>query len=96
MNILETITERTRQRIAEEKAQTPLSLVRARAEEIRGQEPAGQKSPFEEALSQPGLSLICEVKRASPSKGLIAPDFPYLEIARDYETAGARAISCLT
>ena len=96
MNLLQTITERTRQRIAKEKAQTPLSLVRARAEEIRGQEPSGQKSPFEEALSQPGLSLICEVKRASPSKGLIAPDFPYLEIARDYEAAGARTISCLT
>ena len=42
------------------------------------------------------MSFICEVKRASPSKGLIAPDFPYLQIAKDYEAAGASAISCLT
>lgn len=96
MNILETITERTRQRIAKEKAQTPLSLIRAKAEEIRSLEPSGSKPLFEEALSHPGLSLICEVKKASPSKGLISPDFPYLKIAKDYEAAGARAISCLT
>lgn len=51
---------------------------------------------FEEKLREPGISFICEVKRASPSKGLIAPDFPYLEIARDYEKAGADAISALT
>ena len=42
------------------------------------------------------MSYICEVKKASPSKGLIAPDFPYLKIAREYEAAGASAISCLT
>ena len=41
-------------------------------------------------------SYICEVKKASPSKGLIAPEFPYLEIAKEYEAAGASAISCLT
>ncbi|MBQ1490883.1 MAG: indole-3-glycerol phosphate synthase TrpC [Blautia sp.] len=51
---------------------------------------------FERNLRAPGMSFICEVKKASPSKGLIAPDFPYLEIARDYERAGAAAISCLT
>lgn len=96
MNILETITDRTRQRILEEKAQTSLSLVRSRAEEIRRREIAGEIPSFEKALSQKGLSFICEVKRASPSKGLIAPDFPYLAIAKDYEAAGAAAISCLT
>ncbi len=51
---------------------------------------------FERALEAPGVSLICEVKKASPSKGLISPDFPYLDIARDYAAAGAAAISCLT
>ena len=52
--------------------------------------------PFEKALAKPGMSFICEVKKASPSKGLIAPDFPYMQIAREYEEAGAAAISCLT
>jgi indole-3-glycerol phosphate synthase len=63
---------------------------------------AAEKLPFEQALSAEGLSFICEVKRASPSKGLIAADapegapFPYLEIAAGYEAAGAAAISVLT
>jgi indole-3-glycerol phosphate synthase len=51
---------------------------------------------FEQALTAPGLSFICEVKKASPSKGVIADDFPYLHIARAYESAGAAAISVLT
>ncbi|MBQ9403756.1 MAG: indole-3-glycerol phosphate synthase TrpC [Synergistaceae bacterium] len=51
---------------------------------------------FEKALKRQGLSFICECKRASPSKGLISPEFPYLEIARDYEAAGADCISVLT
>ena len=51
---------------------------------------------FEKALGKPGLSLICECKKASPSKGLISPDFPYMEIAKDYEKAGADCISVLT
>lgn len=52
--------------------------------------------PFEKALSKDGISFICEVKRASPSKGIISPSFPYLDIAREYERIGASAISCLT
>ena len=52
--------------------------------------------PFERALSGKGLSIISEVKKASPSKGVIADDFPYLDIAKEYESAGADAISCLT
>lgn len=51
---------------------------------------------FEKALKEEGISFICEIKRASPSKGLIAENFPYLDIAIDYEKAGATAVSCLT
>ena len=47
-------------------------------------------------MKRPGMSFICEVKKASPSKGIIAPNFPYLDIARDYAAAGADAVSCLT
>jgi indole-3-glycerol phosphate synthase len=57
---------------------------------------AKQKSTFEDALKAPGLSFICEVKRASPSKGMIVEDFPYRDIAREYEEAGAAAVSVLT
>lgn len=93
MNILEKITERTKERIKEEKKIVPLEEVRRQAEEkgIKDQIPV-----FEQALRAEGLSFICEAKKASPSKGLIAPDFPYVEIARDYEAGGAAAISCLT
>ncbi|MDR0390037.1 MAG: indole-3-glycerol phosphate synthase TrpC [Spirochaetaceae bacterium] len=58
--------------------------------------PTGAVLPFEDALMAPGLSFICEVKRASPSKGMIAPSFPYLAIAGAYEEAGAAAVSVLT
>ncbi len=51
---------------------------------------------FELALKKPEIAFICEVKKASPSKGVISEDFPYLEIARDYEAAGADCVSCLT
>ncbi|MDR2094693.1 MAG: indole-3-glycerol phosphate synthase TrpC [Treponema sp.] len=56
----------------------------------------GPDFPFERALAAPELSFICEVKKASPSKGLIAGDFPYRRIAVEYEEAGAAAISVLT
>lgn len=52
--------------------------------------------PFEKALKQEGIRFICEVKKASPSKGVIAKEFPYMEIAKEYEQAGAAAISVLT
>lgn len=55
-----------------------------------------EKFAFEKALRKPGVAFICECKRASPSKGLIAPDFPYVKIAREYEAAGADCISVLT
>ena len=88
--ILEEIAARTVQRVAEEKAAVPLSEMKKRAEALD----ANTGFPFRKALSGDEISFICEVKRASPSKGLIAPDFPYLDIARDYERAGASAISC--
>ncbi|EET59819.1 indole-3-glycerol phosphate synthase [Marvinbryantia formatexigens DSM 14469] len=56
----------------------------------------GVRLPFEAALAAEGISFICEVKKASPSKGIIAEEFPYLNIAKEYEAAGAAAISCLT
>lgn len=90
--ILDDIAKTTRRRIEKEKHSVPLEKVKARAEQMD----AETGFPFEQALKKPGMSFICEVKKASPSKGLIAPDFPYLSIATDYEEAGAAAISCLT
>ena len=89
-NILEEIAEKTRERIRKEKLQFPLDQLKTLAEK------APQQPSFLEALKKSGMSYICEVKKASPSKGLIAPEFPYLEIAKEYEAAGASAISCLT
>ena len=94
MNILETITERTKERIREEKKQIPINEIRKKAEEKASSD--STKFAFEQALRAEGLSFICEAKKASPSKGLIAPDFPYVQIAQDYEAGGAAAISCLT
>ncbi len=78
-------------RVAEAKKKIPLDEMRRRAEEL----PRGDFR-FERALRKDGLSFICEVKRASPSKGMIAEQFPYVEIARAYEEAGADCISVLT
>lgn len=109
MNILETITERTRERIREQEKLIPPAEMRRMAEAVFREEQAGAAANssgdrlekdympvFERALRQPGMSFICEVKKASPSKGIIAEEFPYMEIAKDYEAAGASAISCLT
>ena len=91
MNILDTIAENTRQRYKEIIKNKPLAKVKAEALEM----PKGNFE-FENALGGDTLSFICEVKKASPSKGVIAEDFPYLQIAKEYEAAGASAISCLT
>lgn len=90
--ILEEIAAKTRERIAEEKRRLSPEVLRRMAEEL----PADTGFPFEAALRAPGLSFICEVKKASPSKGVIAEHFPYLDIAKEYEAAGASAISVLT
>lgn len=90
--ILDEIAAETRERIAEKSKEIPLSEVRFEAEHM----PSNTDFSFEKALSGGDISFICEVKKASPSKGIIAEDFPYLQIAKDYEAAGAAAISCLT
>ena len=91
MTILDQLADYARERVAVAKKKIPL-------EEIKGQAlslPKG-KFAFEKALKRSDISFICECKKASPSKGLISPEFPYLQIAKDYETAGADCISVLT
>lgn len=91
-SILDTLAAHSRARAAEGEALVPLEKIR----DLALQAGPGGGDRFVHALVKPGLSLICEVKRASPSKGMIAEHFPYLDIARDYEAAGADAVSCLT
>ena len=89
MNILEQLAAHARERVAQAKLERP-DIYREALNLPKGD------FPFEKALSGPGLAFICECKKASPSKGLIAPEFAYLDIAKDYEAAGADAISVLT
>ena len=89
--VLEKIAEHTKSRYAGIIARKPAEEVKREALSL----PAGSFE-FEKALKKEGISFICEIKKASPSKGIIAQDFPYLEIAEEYEKAGADAISCLT
>lgn len=91
MTILNEIAQYTENRYKKIIALKPLAQVKAQALAM----PRGDFE-FKKALSKNELSFICEVKKASPSKGVIAPYFPYLQIAKDYEKAGASAISCLT
>lgn len=91
VTILDKLAQATKERTEEAKMHMPLETLRKMAYAM----PKGDFA-FEKALSKPGLSFITECKKASPSKGLIAPEFPYLEIARDYEAAGADCISVLT
>jgi indole-3-glycerol phosphate synthase len=90
--ILETIAAYARERVAADAEVNRKEVLRERAT----QGGRGNGKAFTDALQKPGMSFICEVKKASPSKGVISPDFPYLDIARDYEAAGADAVSCLT
>ena len=86
MNILEKIVASTRERVAREKA----AGLPEKTDVIR------EPFLFEQRIGGDGMSFICEVKKASPSKGIIAPDFPYVDIAVEYQAAGADAISVLT
>ena len=90
--ILDTIVEATKVRVAQEKKVETPETVKAAALAL----PSDTGFPFEAALRQQDFNFICEVKKASPSKGIIAEHFPYLDIAKEYEVAGAAAISVLT
>ena len=90
--ILDTIVEATKIRVAQEKEVETPEAVKAAALAL----PSDTGFPFEAALRQQDFNFICEVKKASPSKGIIAEHFPYLDIAKEYEVAGAAAISVLT
>ncbi len=90
--ILDTLVGSTMKRVAAAKDREPYNLMKKKALSL----PASLEFRFENALKSKEIAFICEVKKASPSKGLIAADFPYLTIAKEYETAGASAVSVLT
>ena len=91
MTVLDELAAYARERTERAKAVLPLAELRRRAETL----PKGDFA-FEKALSKSDIAFICECKKASPSKGLIAAEFPYVQIARDYEAAGADCVSVLT
>ena len=90
--MLDEIVEKTKERIEQAKEIVPLEELKNEVESLE----ISDEFPFKKALSEDGISIIAEVKRASPSKGLIAEDFDYVAIAKEYEAAGASAISVLT
>lgn len=93
--ILTQIIQSTKERVAKCQKELPLSVLREQAENLHKAKPYTRS--FENALRvENRLSFICEIKKASPSKGVINETFPYLDIARAYEKAGANAISCLS
>ena len=91
-DILQRITQATKLRIAKQKSQVPLIDLIQACQTM----PITNQNSFEQALRTKGLSYICECKKASPSKGVIAENFDYLQIAKEYESIGAQAISVLT
>lgn len=91
MTVLDELAEYAKERVENAVKRISRQEIQAKALAM----PKG-KFTFEKALKKDGLSFICECKKASPSKGLIAPDFPYLQIAKEYEQAGADCISVLT
>ena len=91
MTILNQLADYARERTGQAKLKISLDEIKRQALSL----PKGNFA-FENALKKPGISFICECKKASPSKGLIAPHFPYLQIAKEYEAEGADCISVLT
>lgn len=91
MTILDELAATARQRVEEYKKAMPIGELKRLALAL----PKGDFS-FERALKKPDIAFICECKKASPSKGIIAEDFPYMNIAKEYDAAGADAISVLT
>ncbi|MDR1563697.1 MAG: indole-3-glycerol phosphate synthase TrpC [Oscillospiraceae bacterium] len=89
--ILDTIIASTRKRVEAKKSLVSFDTIKKQAQALTAAPPS-----FYQALNKQGLSLICEVKKASPSKGVISQDFPYMQIASAYEKGGASAISVLT
>jgi len=92
LDILQEIAARTEKRVEAQKDRLPLDELMKTVCAIN----AVYDFPFESALRSEDIAFICEIKRASPSRGIIAPEFPYVDIAKDYERAGAAAISVLT
>ena len=95
MTILDQLAEHARERVLLAKEKVSYEEMRSLAEKRAAEKGSGTSAfAFEKALARnPDIAFICECKKASPSKGLIAPDFPYLQIAQDYETAGAEIAS---
>lgn len=91
--ILDKLAESTRRRVAAAQERIPLQEIRKKAEAMAE---ANRDFPFEKALRKEDIQFICEIKKASPSKGILVEDFPYLDIAKEYEDAGAACISVLT
>ena len=89
--ILDKLAQSTRKRVELEKKNIPLEVVKEKALNM-----PKENFEFEKALAKKGINFICEVKKASPSKGIIAEDFLYVKIAKEYEKAGASCISVLT
>ena len=96
MTILDKLAAHAAERVEEAKRNLPSGEIRRQALSLSGNPSFPPPFAFENALKKPGISFICECKKASPSRGLIAPFFPYLEIAKEYEAAGADCISVLT
>ncbi|MCD8357128.1 MAG: indole-3-glycerol phosphate synthase TrpC [Clostridia bacterium] len=93
--ILDQLADYARIRVAKDTEENSLDVLQELCYNSSSH-PSRPQFCFEQALRKDGLSFICEVKKASPSKGIIAQHFPYLDIATEYEQAGADCISCLT